>query len=103
MNLSPLQSMAQDPSSGTYYGFDYEYGHQLRNFTKSASFSHSFEEFESDTRSRTYTIQAPIRTGLVIQDIFWVRLTNRSRAAPSNEWELRDHLRTGWVTVEMGY
>jgi hypothetical protein len=82
--LVPVASQA----SGTFFGFDFEYGEQLRNFTKSVSYSQSFSESESNTQSREFTIQAPIRTGLEVKDIFWERFTNRTIAAPSTSWEL---------------
>ncbi|MHA2296793.1 MAG: hypothetical protein ACXAEU_12985 [Candidatus Hodarchaeales archaeon] len=75
-------------TSGTFYGFDYEYGEDTRNFTKSVSYAESFSESESKSKSREYTIWAPLRTGLVIKDILWERWTNRSKAAPSSSWEL---------------
>ncbi|MFX0208834.1 MAG: hypothetical protein ACFFDT_22820, partial [Candidatus Hodarchaeota archaeon] len=80
--------MAEIQTSGTFYGFDWEYGEQTRNFTKSADFVDSFSESESRTTTRTYTRDAHIRTGLKIQDIFWERWINRSKAAPSSTWEL---------------
>ncbi|MHA2215000.1 MAG: hypothetical protein ACXACY_03660 [Candidatus Hodarchaeales archaeon] len=75
-------------TSGTFFGFDYEYGEQMRNFTKTVSYSQSFSESESNTKTREFTIQAPIRTGLEVKDIFWQRLTNRTKVAPSTSWQL---------------
>jgi hypothetical protein len=80
--------MAETQTSGTFYGFDWEYGEETRNFTKSAAFADSFSESESSTNTRTYTRNAYIRTGLEIQDIFWERWTNRSKIAPNDTWEL---------------
>ncbi|MFX0152753.1 MAG: hypothetical protein ACFFAJ_18375, partial [Candidatus Hodarchaeota archaeon] len=83
-----LQStLATNQASGTFYGFDWEYGLQSRNFSQSLDFSQSFSENESDSNTKTYTITAPIRTKLEIIDVFWQRWTNRTRAAPSNTWE----------------
>ncbi len=86
---SPLNPvMAGTQTSGTFYGFDWEYGEESRNFTKSVEYSDSFSENESRTVTRSYTRNAHIRTGLEIQDIFWERWTNRSKTAPSATWEL---------------
>ncbi|UCG00852.1 MAG: hypothetical protein JSW11_14690, partial [Candidatus Heimdallarchaeota archaeon] len=84
--LSPM--MAESQTSGTFYGFDWEYGEEKRNFTKSVEFADSFSESEERTVTRSYTRNAHIRTGLETQDIFWERWTNRSKAAPSSTWEL---------------
>lgn len=86
---SPLNPvMAGTQTSGSFYGFDWEYGEETRNFTKSADFADSFSESESRTVTRSFTRDAFIRTGLEVQDIFWERWTNRSKAAPSSTWEL---------------
>ncbi|MHA2095456.1 MAG: hypothetical protein ACW98F_12625 [Candidatus Hodarchaeales archaeon] len=77
-------------SSGSFYGFDFEYGEQTRNFTKTVSYSQSFSESESETKTRDFTIQAQIRTGLEVIDVFWQRWTNRSKVAPSSTWERPD-------------
>ena len=77
-------------TSGSFYGFDFEYGEQTRNFTKTVAYSQSFSESESDTKTREFTIQAPIRTGLEVIDVFWQRWTNRSKIAPSSTWESPD-------------
>ncbi|MFX0170718.1 MAG: hypothetical protein ACFE9L_02240 [Candidatus Hodarchaeota archaeon] len=83
-----LQStLATNQASGTFYGFDWEYGLQSRNFTQSLAFSQSFSESESETNEITYTLNAPIRTKLEIIDIFWQRWTNRTIAKPSSTWE----------------
>jgi len=96
-------------TSGTFYGFDYEYGEQTKNFTKSVSHSRSFSESESSSRTRNYTVKARIRTGLVIKDVFWQRWTNRSKAAPNSSWELpgapqnwRGYRRDGFLTNGTG-
>jgi hypothetical protein len=88
LNIPLNHVMAETQTSGTFYGFNWEYGEDTRNFTKSANFADSFSESESRTNTRTYTRNAHIRTGLEIQDIFWERWTNRSKAAPSPTWEL---------------
>ncbi|MFW9990625.1 MAG: hypothetical protein ACFFD4_01070 [Candidatus Odinarchaeota archaeon] len=84
----PISTSAIPETSGTFYGFDFEYGEDTRNFTKSVTYAESFSESESNTKSREYTITAPLRTGLVIKDVLWERWTNRSKAAPSPSWEL---------------
>ncbi|MFX0208456.1 MAG: hypothetical protein ACFFDT_20905, partial [Candidatus Hodarchaeota archaeon] len=85
----PLNSVvAEIQTSGTFYGFDWEYGEETRNFTKSVSYNDSFLESESRTVTRTFTRTVPIRTGLEIQDVFWERWTNRSKFAPNTTWEL---------------
>jgi hypothetical protein len=86
--LTPVISQ----TSGEFYGFDYEYGLQTRNFTKSVSHSNSFSETESDTKTRTFTIDVPIRTGLEVVDIYWYRLINQSKEAPNSTWQ-----QMGWV------
>ena len=85
-SLNPVTAKIQ--TSGTFYGFDWEYGEETRNFMKSVAYSDSFSESESNTKTKSYTLQVPIRTGLEIQDIFWERWTNRSKVAPSASWEL---------------
>ncbi|MFX0209356.1 MAG: hypothetical protein ACFFDT_25455 [Candidatus Hodarchaeota archaeon] len=83
-----LQStLAANQTSGTFYGFDWEYGLQSRNFTQSLDFSQSFSESESETNTKTYTLTAPIRTKLEIIDVLWQRWTNRTLIAPSITWE----------------
>ncbi|MHA1993266.1 MAG: hypothetical protein ACW97Z_01870 [Candidatus Hodarchaeales archaeon] len=82
-SLAPVASQ----TSGSFYGFDFEYGEQTRNFTKSVAYSQSFSESESNTKTREFTIQAPIRTGLEVIDVFWQRWTNRSKSMPSSTWE----------------
>ncbi|MHA2276503.1 MAG: hypothetical protein ACXAC2_12075, partial [Candidatus Kariarchaeaceae archaeon] len=86
--LSAGITLAYSQESGTFYGFEYEYGEETRNFTKAVSYSHAFSESEDSTKSREFTILAPLRTGLETVDVFWERWTNRSKAAPSSEWEL---------------
>ena len=86
---SPLNPvMADTQTSGTFYGFDWEYGEEMRNFTKSVDFAESFSENESNTVTKTYTRNAHIRTGLVTQDIFWERWTKRPKVTLGDNWEL---------------
>jgi hypothetical protein len=75
-------------TSGTYYGFNYEYGEDTRNFTKSVSYAESFSESESKTNTRKFTVMAPLLTGVITKDILWERTINRSKAAPSPSWEI---------------
>ncbi|MHA2247302.1 MAG: hypothetical protein ACXADY_20315 [Candidatus Hodarchaeales archaeon] len=84
-HLNPGMAVNQD--SGTFNGFDWEYGEKTRKFTKSVSYLNSFTESESRTETRNFTQMAPIRTGLQVKDIFWTRLTNRSKIAPKSTWE----------------
>lgn len=86
--LNLYSALAATQDSGTFYGFDWEYGLATRNFTKSVDFSQSFSESESKTNTKTYTRNALILTGLEEIDVLWQRLTNRSKAAPSSTWEL---------------
>ncbi|MHA2075876.1 MAG: hypothetical protein ACW97X_14745 [Candidatus Hodarchaeales archaeon] len=93
--LSPVLSQ----TSGTFYGFDYEYGTQTRNFTKSVSHSNSFSETEMNSRTRNYTVWVPLRTGLDVVDIYWDRLINLSKIAPNSTWQrIGDHPQNwrGW-------
>ncbi|MFX0183588.1 MAG: hypothetical protein ACFE95_10950 [Candidatus Hodarchaeota archaeon] len=85
--LTLKSTLATTQDSGTFYGFDWEYGLTTRNFTKSIDFSQSFSESESKTNTKTYTRNALILTGLEEIDVFWQRWTNRSKAAPSSTWE----------------
>lgn len=85
--LNLQSTLAANQTSGTFYGFDWEYGEETRTFDKAFGYSHSFSEEEEITSTKPYTINAPIRTGLEITDVFWQRLTNRSMAAPTNEWQ----------------
>ncbi|MFX0014945.1 MAG: hypothetical protein ACFE98_10180 [Candidatus Hermodarchaeota archaeon] len=84
----PLNSVvAEIQTSGNFYGFDWEYGLTTRNFSKSFSYTYDFSESETWTQPRTFTINAPIRTGLEITDVLWQRWINRSKAAPTNTWQ----------------
>lgn len=86
---SPFNHVKADTqTSGTFYGFEWEYGEEMRNFTKSVKFNDSFSENETQRVTKSYTRNAYIRTGLEIQNIFWERWTNRSKAAPNDTWEL---------------
>ncbi len=85
-SLNPV--VAELKISGTFYGFNWEYGEETRNFSKSVAYSNSFSESESNTKTKSYTIDVPLRTGLEIQDILWERWTNRSKVAPNSSWEL---------------
>ncbi|MFX1512518.1 MAG: hypothetical protein ACFFCQ_08025 [Promethearchaeota archaeon] len=74
-------------NEGSFMGFDWSYGTIQRTFTRSLDIGDSFSETKTDSTTKSYTMWANIITDYEVLDVFWERWTNRSKAAPSVDWE----------------